>query len=75
MNNDQIQFQVTTNIYPEQETIEQTVNQIMGESIVNTQMQILNLKDSQVRQALINLGWTPPGPRLIIPIDNPRIVG
>lgn len=56
--NSAIDFNIHTEI--EGDDIHTQVDMVMNEVIVNTQAQILRTKDTQIRDALIKMGWTPP---------------
>lgn len=58
-------FNVKTDII-DGHIIEQKVEQLMNDAVINVSTEIINLKDKQVYDALISLGWTPP-PQIILP--------
>jgi len=48
------------NFYMRTEVDNGEIRQTMNRMSANIQAEIINTKDSQVRAALISLGWTPP---------------
>jgi predicted site-specific integrase-resolvase len=44
-----------------QDTIIQTVEFLCNDAVINISRTVTSTKDEQIREALIKLGWTPPG--------------
>jgi hypothetical protein len=65
MQKDKIDFKVTTSLDEEAGVIVQDTIQMQGDEVVNHIQHVINTQDDQVRQALIELGWTPPSAIII----------
>jgi hypothetical protein len=57
---DLVEFYVTTQVDDEKGTIVQETVQLRGSEIINSIEKVIETQDAGVRQALIELGWTPP---------------
>ncbi|MGZ4968029.1 MAG: hypothetical protein ACXV8O_01320 [Methylobacter sp.] len=66
---DTSEFRITTGIDGTDGAIVQDVEHIINGEVVNSIQSIIDMKDEQVRKALIDLGWTPPA-AIILPFKN-----
>lgn len=57
---DLVEFYVTTQVDDKKGTIVQETVQLRGSEIINSIEKVIETQDAGVRQALIELGWTPP---------------
>ncbi|WP_031431843.1 hypothetical protein [Methylomicrobium agile] len=57
---DLVEFYVTTKVDDEKGSIIQETVQLRGREIINSIEKVIKTQDAGVREALIELGWTPP---------------